>query len=56
MVIYFRFQLRFKYRMMRQGLGDVEKRFFELGEKLREKLECQEKTENGHIFQILTWF
>ena len=56
MVRYFRFQLGFEYRDIRQGLRYMEKRFFELGEKLGEKLECQEKTENGHIFQILTWF
>ena len=56
MVISFRFQLGFEYRDIRQGLRDMEKRFFELGEKLGEKLECKEKTENGQIFQILAWF
>ena len=52
MVRYFRFQLGFEYRDIRQGLRYMEKRFFELGEKPK----CLEKTENGHIFQILTWF
>ena len=47
MVKYFRFQLGFEYRDIRQGLRDMGKRFLELGEKLGEKLECQEKTENG---------
>ena len=56
MVRYFGFQLGFEYRDIRQGLRYMEKRFFELGEKLGEKPECLEKTENGHIFQILTWF
>ena len=56
MVRYFRFQLGFEYRDIRQGLRYMEKHFFELGEKLGEKLKCYEKTENDQIFQILAWF
>ena len=56
MVKYFRFQHGFEQRDIRQGVRDMEKTFLELGEKLGEKLESQEKTENGQIFQILTWF
>ena len=56
MVRYFRFQLGFEYRDIREGLRDMENIFFELGEKLGAKLVFQEKTENGQIFQILAWF
>ena len=56
MVKYFRFQVGFEYRDNRQGVRDMETRFMELGEKLGEKLEYQEETENGQIFQIWTWF
>ena len=56
MVKYFRFQLGFEYRDIKQGVRDMEKHFLELEEKIGEKFECQEKTENGQIFQILAWF
>ena len=51
-----RFQLGFKCRMVRHGPWTRKKTFSELGEKLGEKLECQEKTENGQFLQILTRF